>query len=282
MKFVRSKFFMICLAAAVILVLVPSVLSLLGYTDLLTSTLGVVAKPFEWCGSKAADAVSGFVSVFTEYDKLKAENEELRAELDEKEALEHQNEVITEENEWLKTYLKVKQDFPTLLMTDASIISRESGNYATVLTLNRGSVHGIKRNMPVITADGVFGHVSELGLDWCRVVSIVETASSLSAQTDRTKVPGVVEGDQLLRADGLCRMTYIDADADIKVGDKVLTGGNGTIYPAGLVIGTISAIEADEYTRTLVAYIEPAVDFEKISASSRVMIITGYDTGGNG
>ena len=91
----------------------------------------------------------------------------------------------------------------------------------------------------------------------------------------------MVEGDQLLRADGLCKMTYIDASSDIKVGDKVKTGGNGNIYPAGLVIGTVVSIEADEYTRTLIAYIEPAVDFDDISKTSRVMIISGYTSGGD-
>ena len=280
MRFIKSKFFIICVVIAAVLVLIPSILSVFGYTDLVRSGIKTIAKPFEWCGSKAADAVSGFVSIFTEYDALKEENEKLKSELAQKEDFEHENEVIKEENEWLKAYLKVKQDFPDLLLTDASIISREAGNYATVLTLNRGYVHGIKKNMPVMTSEGVFGHVSEVGLDWCKVVSIVETASSLSAYTDRTKVMGVVEGDSLLRTDGLCRMTYIDADADIKVGDKVHTGGNGNIYPAGLLIGTVRSIEADEYTRTLIAYIEPAVDFDDISSSSRVMIITGYDTGG--
>jgi rod shape-determining protein MreC len=188
--------------------------------------------------------------------------------------------VITEENDWLKSYLKIKTDHPALLMTDATIISRQSGNYSTVLTLNRGKVHGIKRNMPVITADGVFGYVSEVSLDSCKVVSLVETASSLGAYTDRANVVGVVEGDSILRESGICKMTYIDASADIKVGDKVYTGGNGKIYPAGLLIGTVTSIEADEYTRTLKAYVEPAIDFSDISSTNRVMIITGYTTEG--
>ena len=281
MKFYKSKFFIIAVIVAAALVLIPALLSAFGYTELVTSALGTVAKPFKSIGKSAADAVSGFVSVFTEYDKLKKENDALKEELQDTKDLLHENEVITEENEWLRSFLKVKSDFPEFVMTDASIIARESGNYATVLTLDRGQLHGIKRNMPVITADGVFGHVSEVGLDWCKVVSIVETASSVSALTDRAKVQGVVEGDELLRADGLCKMTYIDANSDIKVGDVVKTGGNGNIYPAGLTIGTVVSIEADEYTRTLVAYIEPAVDFDDISKSSRVMIISGYDNGGD-
>lgn len=280
MKFYKSKFFIISVVVAAALVLVPALLSAFGYTELVTSALGTVAKPFSAVGKAASDAVSGFVSVFADYDELKEENAALKEEMRDREDAEHENEVLKEENEWLRSFLKVKSDFPQFVMTDATIISRESGNYATVLTLNRGQLHGIKRNMPVITADGVFGHVSEIGLDWCRVVSIVETASSLSAVTDRMQVAGIVEGDELLRADGLCKMTYIDASSDIKVGDRVKTGGSGSIYPAGLLIGTVVSIEADEYTRTLVAYIEPAVDFDDIASTSRVMIISGYDNGG--
>ncbi len=278
MKFYRSRFFIICVIVAAVLVLIPSALSIFGYADVVRSGLKTVAKPFEWCGKAAADAVSGFVSVFSDHDKLTKENAKLKEELRDTEELEHENAVLAEENAWLRSYLKVKQDFPNLLMTDASIISRESGNYATVLTLDRGQIHGIKKNMPVITADGVFGHISEVGLDWCKVVSIVETASSLSAVSDRTKVQGVVEGNELLRADGICKMTYIDADSDIKVGDKIYTGGSGNIYPSGLLIGSVISIEADAYTRSLVAHIKPAVDFESIASSSRVMIISGYDS----
>ena len=48
------------------------------------------------------------------------------------------------------------------------------------------------------------------------------------------------------------------------------------IYPEGLLIGKVTKIEADEYTRTLIAYIEPAVDFSDINETTRVMIMTGY------
>lgn len=276
MKFYRSKFFIICVCIAVALVLVPSALSVFGYTDVLRSAVKTVAHPFEWCGAKVANAVSGFVEVFTEYDELRAENEELRAELEELKNNEHDKSVIEAENAWLKDYLDVKTRHPSMVLSDAMIISRESGNYATVLTLNRGTAHGIKRNMPIITEDGVFGYVSEVGLDWCKAVSLVETASSLGAYTDRGGAVGVVEGDATLRESGICKMTYIDAAADIKVGDLVYTGGGGKIYPEGLLIGKVTSVEADEYTRTLVAYIEPAVDFSDINETSKVMIMTRY------
>lgn len=276
MRFYRSKFFIISLCAAILLVLVPSALSVFGYTDLVRSALKTVAHPFEWVGTKSAEAFSGFVSVFTDYNDLKAENEALRAELEAIKNSEHKNDVLEAENSWLKEYLDIKTKHPSMALTDAMIISRQSGNHATVLTLNRGSVHGIKRNMPIITEDGVFGYVKEVGLDWCKAVSIVESASSVSAYADRGGAVGVVEGDTLLRENGLCRMTYIDPASDIKPGDLVYTGGNGNIYPSGLLIGKVTKLEADEYTRTLIAYIEPAVNFSAISSTSRVMIMTGY------
>lgn len=278
MKFLKSKFFIICLCVAIILVMIPSAMSILGYTEVVRSIFKTIATPFEWCGSKAADAVNGFTSVFSEYDRLKAENEELRATIESMENEKYDAEVIKEQNEWLKEYLNLSTENPDFVLTDASIISRESGNYATVLTLNKGSVNGIKKNMPVITSGGVFGYVKEVGINWCKVVSIVETASSVGAYVGRSGVLGVVEGDQLLRNDGVCKMTYIEADSDIKVGDRIYTSGTGKIYPGGLLIGTVASIEADEYSRTLVATISPAVNFSDISSINNVMIIKGYDT----
>ena len=52
------------------------------------------------------------------------------------------------------------------------------------------------------------------------------------------------------------------------------------MYPAGLLLGTIVSIEADEATRTLRAEIAPAVDFTQIDKVDRLMIICGYDKGG--
>ena len=277
MKFFRSKFFIICLCLALVMVLVPSAFAAFGRTDLLRSALVTVTKPFSWCGAQIADAVNGFTDIFTDYDRLKEENKALREELEAIKQQEYNAEVIQNENTWLKQYLKFHNEHPDYLLTDARIIARESGNYATVLTLNRGTVHGIKTNMAVITENGLFGYVKEAGLDWCRVVTVVETASSVGVYIDRSQVSGIAEGDLNLRNGGVCRMTYIAADADIRVGDRVFTSGDGSMYPPDLFLGTVVSIEADEATRTLSATIQPAVDFNDLDHVDRLMIICGYD-----
>ena len=287
MKFFKSKFFIISVIAALILVLVPSMLSVFGYSGLVRNAIKTAATPFEWCGRQIADSVNGFVSVFTEYDELLEENKELKEKIESLENDAYENAVLRDQNDWLKQYLNLKEQNNTFSITNATVISREAGNYATVLTVNKGTVHGVKKNMPVITEDGVFGYVSECGLDWAKVVSIVETASAVSVYSDRTGVTGVVEGDTTLRKDGFCVMTYIASNADIKVGDKIFTSGNGNIYPSGLLVGEIAEISADEATRTLSATIKPSVDFENIEDIKNIMIVMGYggkasaQTGGN-
>ncbi len=277
MKFLKSRFFIVCLCVAVIIVLVPAVLAAFGQVDVVRSGLKTVAKPFEWCGSRMADAVNGFVSVFTEYDELVEENKQLRDTIESMKNDAADNEVLQKENQWLKDYLEFHSQNPDFVLTDADIISHEAGNFSTVLTLSKGKVHGIKMNMPVITANGVLGYVSEVGLDWCRVVSIIETSSKVGVYTDRSGVIGTVEGNLELRAEGKCLMSYA-ADADIKVGDRVYTSGTGSIYPGGLFIGRIVSIEADEATRSLMAVVEPSVDFSSLQSLGSVMIICGYRT----
>jgi rod shape-determining protein MreC len=71
-------------------------------------------------------------------------------------------------------------------------------------------------------------------------------------------------------------MTYIASNADIKVGDRIFTSGNGSIYPSGLLVGEITEISADETTRTLSAVLTPSVDFGNIEDIKNIIIITGY------
>ena len=166
MKFLRSKALFACVAIALALVLIPTVLAATGRTDILRSAAVTVAKPFSWCATQVAEAVNGFTSIFTDYDSLKAENEQLKSELESLKNEPYNAEVVQNENEWLKQYLNFHTEHPEFTLTDARIIARESGNFSTILTLDRGKAHGITANMPVIAPNGLFGYVSEVGLDW--------------------------------------------------------------------------------------------------------------------
>ena len=274
MSFLKSKVFIICAIVVALLVVVTALLGAVGFGGPIRSVLKTAAHPFEWMGSRAADALNGFVSVFRDHERLVEENALLKEQIQEMENEKYDTELLQKENAWLKEFLNVASDHPNFQLADARVVSRESGNYSTVLTLDRGTVHGVKKNMPVITEDGVFGYVKEAGLDWCKVVSIVEATSSVGAYTDRTGAQGIVQGDVNLRANGTCVMQYTK-DADIRIGDRVLTaGGSESIYPAGLLIGEIVSIEASDAGLTV--EIQPSVDFTEMDAITRMMVICGY------
>ena len=277
MRIFQNKFFLICLCIALVLTIVPSVFSIMGYRSLAKNIVGTVTMPVRWVATTIGNAVQGWGKYFGNMKALNKENEAL---IEENKALKEQlqnAELLERENERLRDYLDMKNKYPSFAMEEGMIISHSSGNYITNFTLNRGTLHGIETNMPVVTKDGIVGYVVEVGLNWCMVSTLIETATSVGAYIPRSEVVGIVSGDYSMRQEGTCKIGYIDAEADVQVGDTVYSSGTGSVYPADLKIGTVTSIEVDEYNRTLVATVTPAVDF---SSLKWVMIITGYQNSG--
>ena len=274
MKFFKSKAFIICLVCAIALTLVPMLLTAFGGTDLLRSFAGTVAKPFNMAGSKVADAFNGFVDVFADYDDLKEENERLKEELEYYKDKEYEEDILRDQNDWLKDYINFHSANPSTKLTDAKIVSREAGNFGTVITLNKGSAHSVKKNMPVITADGLLGYVSEVALDWCKVTTIIEAKNSIGVYSERKGTQGILSGDVTLREQGVCKMTFINGADGVQIGDKIYTlSGSQSIYPANLYVGSVSDLKIDPITGEAVATVTPKIDFTKLSDISDVMII---------
>ncbi|MBQ4140334.1 MAG: rod shape-determining protein MreC [Clostridia bacterium] len=273
LKLIKSRFFLISLAVALLLSIVPGVLCAMGQGSYVRSALVTVSTPFRWAFTKIGEGISGFSLYFRTLDELREENNALRDELEGYKNLVYDAELIGEENEFLSSFLGIKEEHVDFLFEDATVVGRESTNYRTVYTLSKGTLHGIKVNMPIITDTGLVGHITEVGATWSKAVLITETASAVGAYIERSGVLGIVEGTYELRTEGICRMVYIEPDSDIRVGDKVLTSGIGEVYPRGIVIGKVTEITMDENSRMLTALIEPSADLESIS---KLMIITEY------
>lgn len=274
LKIFKSRFFVISLAVAMLLSIVPGVLCAMGQGSYIRSAIVTVSTPFRWAFTKVGEGLSGFALYFRTLEELRDENAALRQELEDYKNLVYDAELIEEENDFLSSFLGVKEEHKDFLFEDATVVGRESTNYRTVYTLSKGSMHGIKVNMPIITVGGLVGHVTEVGATWSKAVLLTETASAVGGYIERSGALGVVEGTYELRADGLCRMVYIEPDSDIRKGDKVITSGIGGVYPRGIIIGKVADVSVDETTRTLTALIEPSAELDSIS---RVMIITEYE-----
>ncbi len=274
-SFFKSKTFIVLLCAALVAVIVPSVLSAVGAGFVVRNAVNTLLSPvrslFAWIG----DGIGGFFTYFGEFDRIRAENDELRGKVRQMSDELYAARVAEEENEWLRSFLSLRREHTDYRFRDAMIVGRESGNYATVFTLDAGSLQGVAVNMPVVTERGVVGAVTEVGLNWCKATAVIEHGSSVGVYCERSGAVGIAEGTYELRSRSLCRVNYLDAGADVAVGDRFFTSGLGSVYPKGLYLGEVTRLYTDEYGRGMIAELTPAADF---SALSRVMILTAYES----
>lgn len=267
----RSRFFMILMAVAVFLTVLPVTLTFMGRTDIVRSGANLMAYPFRELARITGNAFKGFSDYFTEFERLKTENEQLRDQLAEANGRLDSADAALAENEWLRKFILFSLDNPDYELIDAVTVSRDSGELVTVFTLNKGSAQGIGIGMPVMSEHGLVGYVSEVGINYSKARSIICDDTSAGAICPRSAVYGVLEGNYSFLADGMCKFVCPDGNADVCEGDLIVTSGRGSIYPYGLPIGKVSRIEKNEYTRELIAYVQPYHSFEE---SGRVMVVS--------
>lgn len=252
----------------------------MGWGSLLGTVGSTIVYPFQWVATRAGDAVRGFGAYFSDMDELRAENESLRAELESVKGALVDAEIIQDESAWLYHYLSLKENHKDYGLCAATVIAfttaqSESGGgqYLTEITVNRGTLHGVSEGMPVVTPRGLVGVVVEAEINHARIRTLLDTSVSVASVTTRGAQNGLCEGDHALIHDGQARLRYLPEEADVEVGDVVVTSGRGSVYPYGIPVGRVTEVNANAYSRTTEAAVEPFVDMTELSD---VMILTSF------
>lgn len=272
--FLRSKFFTVVVIIALVLVIVPTVFGAMGLGGTLKDAVNVIFTPFQKLFTYCTDAVDGFASFFTEFDRIVEENNTLREENAALKDRISRAEEIEEMNDWLYNYLELKREHTDFKFTEAAVSAREGGNYTTVFMLDKGSAHGVEKDMPVVCSEGIVGYITEVGTTWSKAVTFIESGTAVGAYVERSGEIGVIEGNFALSEEGVCVMSYLAEDADIKEGDRIISSGYGSVYPRGLVIGTVEKIEKNSSSRSITVTVRPSAP---LSDLSKLMIITDYE-----
>lgn len=272
--FFKSRAFAVLLTLFILLSGIPSILIAMGQGNFVRDTAMTLVSPIMRGASALGNAFKGFGEYFTEFDRLREENKELSDRVKELEEQIFNAELLSSENEWMRSYLGTKRAHTDFVLCDANLIGSESGDYISTFTIDRGSTSDIKVGMPVITSDGILGKITEVGLTFSRVSTVINYDSSIGAYLERSGDVGIVTGDFDRRRDGLCILEYLPFDADIEVGDRVFSSGLGSVYPRGILIGEVAEITGDANNHTRIAVLKPAVNLEDIT---KVMILTQYD-----
>lgn len=272
-RFFKNRFFYIMTVLALLFTIVPTVLCSMGLSFVFRDAVGFVLTPMQKLFHYATESIDGFTSYFYKFDELVEENAALREQVAELRAQIYDNAEREAMYIWMSDFLDMKQQHTDFEMLAATVTGRESGNYSRVLTLDVGSGAGVELHMPVVTSEGIVGQITEVGTNWSKVTTIAEASSSVGAYVERSDDAGICVGDFALSAEGLCRMNYLPAGADVAVGDRILSTGYGSVYPRGLVIGYAASVETDPYTRAPAVTVRCAVDYSDLT---RVMVITDF------
>lgn len=208
-----------------------------GVIHSIRSGVNTVATPVRMVGAVVATPFNAIGNVFTNLSapqetlsELKKQNEELTSELAQ----------LTEAEktaERLESLLGLQSTY-NLQSTAARIIGTTGDAWSQTVTIDKGSANGFEIGMPVCNSGGVIGQIIEVSAVTSTVRLINDENSGVSAMVQSTRAQGILQG----QPDGTLMLSYVPADADVKVGDVIITSGLGGRFPKGLPLGTVSSV----------------------------------------
>lgn len=170
-------------------------------------------------------------------------------------------EELKVENERLRHLLEFKKNtaFP---LVSAQIIGWDPASNYRSLRINKGTKAGIKTGMPVLHAFGVVGRILKVTQFYSDVLLITDINSNVSALTQRGRIRGIVVG----WTKKLLHLKYISHDADVRIGDRVVTSNFGLrgIFPTGIPVGDITAIKSENNGLEQSVIVTPAVELHRV------------------
>ncbi len=188
-------------------------------------------------------------------DQLLVENTQLR----EKE----------KENETLREMLGFKQANQNYQLTAAEVIGRDPNPLIRYIVIDRGTMDGIAKGMPVVTARGLVGQVRDVAVKSAKVMLITDLASSVNARAQESRAEGVVQGT----VGGGLVLQFVPQGEKLETGYVILTSGLGGHFPKGLVIGQVQDVRGQDVDAFQTAAIRPSVDFQTLES---VLVISNF------
>ena len=186
----------------------------------------VVAIPVRWAG----DGVNGV----RQYFFAVSENRRLRAQVAELSQWRDKAVALRDDNLRYQSLLGLKTD-PPVPMVGARVIADARGPFANTRLADAGSEAGVTVGNPVMTEHGLVGQVLGVANGVSRILLLTDVASRTPVLDDRTNSRAILTGD----GSGAPRLDYLRGPDPVKPGDRILSSGDGGLFPRGLPVGTV-------------------------------------------
>src|ERR1700752_4633695 len=220
-------------------------------------TVGAVT-PFERAGATAVGGIRGAWRHYFALQNTSRENEQLRRENDELKLQLNQLQSKAAEADRLAALLNFRQAQHNVPMLAARVIGASADTASQTIYLDRGERDGIKRNMGVITPDGVVGKVIESYSEASQVLLLTDKDSGVGAMLVDSRIQSPVGGV----GEPLLAMKYVPNDDEVALGARVVTSGMDRIFPRDLPVGTVTQIKPGNPFKQI--RIKPAANLERL------------------
>ncbi len=241
----------------------------------LTNAMKLLSTPFRATATFFVNRVEAMYDYAFRYQYLESRVAELEEQVAQ---LSEENRAATdalEENERLRSLLELAQAHEDFTFESARVTGRSASSWTSALTISKGSASGVEEDMLVVTEYGyLVGVVSEVGTNWATVTTLIDPDIAVSVKDSQSGDTAVLTGSLDAMLDGLCRLSYLGSEAEVSVGDTILTSGLGGVYPAGIVVGTISECGTTISGMELYALVTPAADLDELE---QVFVIKDFD-----
>jgi len=225
--------------------------------------LAFIVVPMQRSMTNSIGWVQARFASMTDNARLISENDAMREEIIRLNLELEQLQLAGEENYDLTNLLEMRQRFPDLPTIGARVISQNPTEWRSRFNIERGTRDGVAADMPILAGDAVKGIVRYAWRSHAEVITILDADFSVAVQSVRTEAEGIVRGDIQLGREGLLRMDFITAAANIIPGDELLTSLYSPNFPPGLPVGTVLSVHPNPDGHTQHAIIEPAAGIER-------------------
>jgi rod shape-determining protein MreC len=166
------------------------------------------------------------------------DNKKLRAEIDHLRTEQQRYYEAFLENKRLKKLLSLKEEEPRYVTT-AQIIAKSTDQWSSIVTIDKGSSDGIKKDMTAITSQGLVGKISNVSGSYSSLLLVTDINFSSAARLQKSRVEGVLSGTGFKK----CKLKYIPYEEHVETGDIVITSGLDELFPKGIPVGSISKVD---------------------------------------
>ena len=219
-----------------------------------------MVSPLQRLSSWAINGVGHSWGGYVGLRHARDDNEALRTELDRLKVRNAELEGRALEADRLAALLNFRNAHTEVSMMAAHVIGGSPDSNSQLVYISRGSRDGIRRDMGVITPDGVVGKVIAVFPDTSQVLLLGDKDSGVGALLADTRTQGPVKGT----GESLLDLEYISNDEKVTPGEAVLTSGQDRIFPKDLPVGTVADVSPDRKTPFMKIRVKPAAHLDRL------------------